>query len=260
MRKFLKYGVGGLLAVLVILAGGYVAWTQATRAEPAPEALAALRSDERVRVEDGQFLVFRPASVVSTTGLILYPGFACDVRGYAPVLRRIADRGYLVVAVPMPLDMAVLAPNRADDVRAAFPDVQRWVIAGHSHGGAMAAHYAHNHPDDLAGLLLWDSRPAEGDTLVDLTYPVWHIHRATADGRAPGKLERYRNLFPATSTWIPVPGGIHMYYGSFVGGSYKEEWTPKISREAQQDIAVTGTLNALLAMGNGDMPNSRGGN
>jgi hypothetical protein len=112
----------------------------------------------------------------------------------------------------------------------------------------MAAHYAHSHPAELAGLLLWDSRPAESDTLVDVQYPVWHIHRATADGRAPDKLEHYRNLFPASSTWVPVPGGIHMYYGSFVGGGYKEEWTPTISREAQQDQAVTGTLNALLAM------------
>ena len=115
-------------------------------------------------------------------------------------------------------------------------------------GGAMAAHYAHKHPDDLAGLILWDSRPAESDTLVDLKYPVWHIHRATADGRPPENLEHYRQFFPATSTWIPVPGGIHMYFGSFVGGGYKEQWTPTITREAQQDIAVTGTLNALLAM------------
>ena len=247
MKKPVKYGLGGL-ALLVILVAGYLYSTQANKALPAPEAVAALRSDDRVTVADGRFVVFRPAGVSPTTGLILYPGAACDVRGYAPVLRRVAERGYLVVGVPMPLDMAIFAPNRADDVRAAFPAVKRWVVAGHSMGGAMAAHYAHQHPDDLAGLLLWDSRPAESDTLVDLKYPVWHIHRATADDRPPEKLERYRNLFPATSTWVPVRGGIHMYYGSFVGGAYKEEWTATISREAQQDIAVTGTLNALLDM------------
>jgi dienelactone hydrolase len=247
MKKSVKYGLGSV-ALLVILAAGYLYSTQANKALPAPEALAALVSDERVTVEDGQFLVFRPAGETPTTGVIFYPGAACDAHGYAPILRRVAERGYLVVSVPMPLDMAIFAPNRADDVRAAFPDVERWIIAGHSMGGAMAAHYAHDHPDDLAGLLLWDSRPAESDTLVDLKYPVWHIHRATADGRPPEKLERYRNLFPATSTWVPVPGGIHMYFGSFVGGGYKEQWTPTISREAQQDAAVTGTLNALLAM------------
>ncbi len=247
MKKPVKYGLGGL-ALLVILVVGYLYSTQANKALPAPEALVAMRSDERVTVEDGLFVVFRPAGASPTTGLILYPGAACDVRGYAPVLRRVAERGYLVVGVPMPLDMAIFAPNRADDVRAAFPTVKRWVVAGHSMGGAMAAHYAHEHPDDLAGLLLWDSRPAEGDTLVDLKYPVWHIHRATAEDQPPEKLERYRNLFPATSTWVPVRGGIHMNYGSFVGGAYKEEWTATISREAQQDIAVTGTLNALLDM------------
>ena len=247
MKKPVKYGLGSL-ALLVVLMAGYLYSTQANKALPAPEALAALLSDERVTVEDGKFLVFRPAGDTPTTGVIFYPGAACDAHGYAPVLRRVAERGYLVVSVPMPLDMAIFAPNRADDVRAAFPEVKRWVIAGHSMGGAMAAHYAHKHPDDLAGLLLWDSRPAESDTLVDLKYPVWHIHRATADGRPPEKLERYRNLFPATSTWVPVRGGIHMYYGSFVGGGYKEQWAPTISREAQQDMAVTGTLNALLEM------------
>jgi pimeloyl-ACP methyl ester carboxylesterase len=247
MRKPLKYSLGGL-ALLAVLAAGYLYSTQANKALPAPEALVAMRSDDRVTIEDGRFVVFRPTGAAPTTGLILYPGAACDVRGYAPVLRRIAERGYLVVGVPMPLDMAIFAPHRADDVRAAFPAVKRWVVAGHSMGGAMAAHYAHQHPDDLAGLLLWDSRPAGSDTLVEAKYPVWHIHRATADGRPPEKLERYRNLFPATSTWVPVRGGIHMQYGSFVGGAYKEEWTATISREAQQDIAVTGTLNALLDM------------
>ncbi len=247
MKRPLKYSLVGLV-VLVLAGAGYLYSIQANRAVPAPEALAALSSDERVTVEDGQFVVFRPTAGTPTTGVIFYPGAACDVRGYAPVLQRVAERGYLVVSVPMPLDMAIFAPGRADEVRAAFPDIERWVIAGHSMGGAMAAHYAHQHPDDLAGLILWDSRPAESDTLVDLKYPVWHIHRATAEGRPPEKLEKYRNLFPATSTWVPIPGGIHMYFGSFLGGGYKEQWTPTISREEQQDMAVTGTLNALLAM------------
>lgn len=248
MKKLLTYGVGGLVATLVLVMGGWLAWSKANEAAPAPEAVAALQSDDRVTVEDGEFIVFRPAGAMPTTGVIVYPGAGCDVRGYSPVLRRLASRGYLVVAVPMPLNMAIFGANRADDVRAEFPDVERWVIAGHSMGGAMAARYAHAHPDDLAGLIIWDSRPAESDTLVDLKYPVWHIHRATADGRPPEKFEKYRNLFPATSTWVPIPGGIHMQFGSFDGGTYQEEWTAKITREQQQDLVVTGTLNALLAM------------
>jgi len=248
MKKFLKYSLGGLFAVLLLAVVAYFYWQQSSTALPAPDAVAAMQSDDQVVIDDGKYVVFRPAGVEPTTGVILYPGASCDVRGYAPVLHRIAARGYLVVGVPMPLNMAIFAPNRADEVRAAFPDIQRWVIAGHSMGGAMAAHYAHNHPDDLAGLILWDSYPAGTDSLVDVPYPVWHIHRATLDGKPPEKFERNRNLFPVTSTWVPVPGGIHMQFGSFVGGTYTEEWVAKITPREQQDIAVTGTLNALLAM------------
>ena len=134
---------------------------------------------------------------------------------------------------------------RADDVRAAWPNIRHWVIAGHSMGGAMAGYYAFHHQKDLAGLIIWDSYPPEQDSLADSDLPVWHIHRATLAGAPPEKFEEMRHLFPASSTWVPVPGGIHMYFGSFDGGGYKEQWTPKISREAQQDIVVTAMLNAL---------------
>lgn len=247
MKKVLKFGLG-LVVVLALLTGGYLYYTVANEAKPGPAAVAALQSDAAVAVADGQYIVFRPAGPEPAMGVVVYPGAGCDVRGYAPVLRRIAARGYLVVAVPMPFDMAIFGVNRMDDVRAAFPAVKRWALLGHSMGGAMAARYAHQHPADLAGLIIWDSRPAETDTLVDVKYPVWHIHRATLDGRPPEKFEKYRKLFPAASTWVPLPGGIHMQFGSFVGGTYKEEWTPRITADAQHDLVVTATLNALLAM------------
>ena len=111
MKRPVKYSLIGLV-VLALVFGGYLYSTQANRAVPAPEAVAALVSDERVTVDDGQYVVFRPTGVTPTTGVIFYPGAACDPRGYAPVLRRVAERGYLVVSVPMPLDMAIFAPGR----------------------------------------------------------------------------------------------------------------------------------------------------
>lgn len=248
MKKFLKYGAGMVTLALVLLAGGFYAWGEMSLATPTDAALAAMQSDDRVLVEEGRFISFRPATGQPDTGVIFYPGANCDSRGYAPVFRRVASRGYLVVDVPMPRNFAIFAPDRADDVRAAHPEIKRWVIAGHSMGGAMAAYYAFHHQQELAGLIIWDSYPPEQNSLAASELPVWHIHRATLEGAAPEKFETMRHLFPIASTWIPVPGGIHMYFGSFDGGGYKEQWTPKISREAQQDIVVTATLNALQAM------------
>jgi dienelactone hydrolase len=248
MKKFLKYTLGGLLALVIVAGAGSWIWAQVSLAKPTDAAMAAMQSDDGVIVEQGDFLTFRPASGQAETGVIFYPGASCDIRGYAPVLRRIAERGYLVVDVQMPFNYSIYAPDRADAVRQAFPDIRRWVIMGHSMGGAMAGRYAANHQDELAGLILWDSYPPASSSLADSRLPVWHIHRATPDGRPPAKFTEMQGLFPVSSTWVPVPGGVHMYFGSFDGGSYVEQWEPTISREAQHDIVVTGTLNALQAM------------
>lgn len=248
MKKLLKRVAVSLLVIVLVIAGGLYYWATTSEAKPGPAAVAAMQPDAHVAITDGEFVVFRPVGVEPVTGLILYPGAPCDVRGYAPVLRRIAARGYLVVGVQMPLDLSILAPDRADKVRAAFPGIRHWVIAGHSMGGAMAGRYAHLHPDDLAGAILWDAYPPSSDPLTNVHYPVWLIHRATPDGRPPKKFEELRNLFPADSTWVPLPGGTHMQFGSFVGGSYKEGWKATISPEAEHDLIVTATLNALLAM------------
>lgn len=248
MKRILKI----LLVVLVVglLVGYGWLWysTEKNRAIPTQDALAALETDAAVIVEAGDWLVMRPGASEPTTGLIVYPGAHCDVRGYAPVLRQIAARGYLVVGVSMPFDFSIFAPNSADDVREAFPEIRQWVIAGHSMGGAMASRYAFGHQQDLAGLILWDSYPPESNSLADSRLPIVHIHRATLDGEPPQKFIEQKYLFPAASRWVPVSGGNHMYFGSFIGGAYEEEWDAVIEREEQQAISIAATLDALASM------------
>lgn len=248
MKRFLKWLAIGLVTLVLVGVAGLYAMSQARLARPTPDALAALASDGEVAVSQERWLVFRPAGTRPDTGVIFYPGANCDVRGYAPVLRRIAAAGYLVVDLPMPFDFAIFAPDRAAAVPSAYPEIRRWVIIGHSMGGAMAGRYAQRNPDKLAGVVLWDSYPPAGNSLADSSLPVWHIHRALPDGTPAEKFTRNRSLFPPDSVWVPIPGGIHMYYGSFDGGAYVEEWQPTISRAQQQDLAVDATLRALRAM------------
>ena len=122
---------GVLLALAVIVAGGFFWWAAQVMA-PMPQALAAMQSGDGVVVESSRWLVFRPQAGTPRAGLVLYPGAKVDPRAYAPPARAIAAAGYVVVVVPMPLHLAVLAPARASDVQDAFPDVQRWAVGGHS--------------------------------------------------------------------------------------------------------------------------------
>lgn len=248
MKKLLKYLV--IPAVVLALAGylGLAAWSQSRHASPTPEALAALASDATVAVEQGKYLTFAPAGAPPRLGVIVYPGANCDVRGYAPVLRRLAAAGYLMVDVPMPLEFAFLAPDRALEAMAAYPDIKRWAIIGHSLGGAMAASFTNRHPDRVAGLIVWDSYPPENRSVADFPKPVWHIHRATADGSPPASFEAHRASYPQSARWVPIRGGIHMYFGSFDGGGYVEDWQPTITRAEQHDQVVAATLEALQTM------------
>ena len=216
-------------------------------APAAPEALAAMASDSQVVVEQGEDIIFRPAGRARPMGVIFYPGASCDIRGYAPVLRQLAAAGYLVVDASMPLEFALFAPNKAQQIIAAHPEIDRWALIGHSTGGALAGTYVNNHPERVAGLVLWDAYPAS--SLAGYTRPVWVIHRAQLDGTSPAWSVSKRSSFPAASHWIAIRGGVHMFFGAFTGGGYKEDWAPQITRDAQHEQQVAATLAALQAMG-----------
>ncbi len=173
-----------LLSLPILATAVFLIWAT-TGPEPMPEALAALQSDAQVEVQTEPWLVFAPVGVDPTTGLILYPGGRVDPRAYAPTGRAIAQEGYLVVVVPMPLDLAFFAPDRALEVVAAFPRVQNWAVGGHSLGGAMSTRLVYENPEAAQGLVLWAAYPAATDDLSKRNLAVASIY-GTRDGVATG--------------------------------------------------------------------------
>ena len=233
-------------AALILAAGGFVVWGS-TPPAPMPEALAALQSDPQVQVEQGRWIVFQPADGQPDTGLIFYPGGRVDARAYAPAMRAIAAQGYLAVIVPMPLNLAVFAPDSAAEVMAAYPQVRRWAVGGHSLGGAMAARYAYTHPDTVEGLVLWASYPAASDDLSETPLRVVSIY-GTQDGLATGgKIEASRLLLPPDTQWVSIAGGNHAQFGWY--GPQRGDNEAGISRADQQAQIVEATLQLLGELG-----------
>ncbi len=245
MLKFFKFSLAATLLLLLLGLGGFWIWGQVNLAAASPAALAALNAEPAVSVNDETWVVFKPKHASPRTGVIFYPGANCDPRGYAPVFTRIAKAGYLVVDVPMPFNFAIFGPDKARKVMESYPDIKQWIIMGHSMGGAMASTFADHHTESLAGVILWDSYPPTPNDLSQSGLNVWHIHRARADGSPPEKFSAMRTLFPADSRWVPIPGGIHMNFGSFDGGGYEEEWEPGITQQEQHDLVTRATLDAI---------------
>ncbi|MPM98930.1 hypothetical protein SDC9_146120 [bioreactor metagenome] len=212
-----------------------------------PEALAALKSDARVNVTTGDWLVFKPADGKFNTGFIFYPGGRVDYRAYAPMAHQLAEQGFVVLIPRMPLNLAVFGIEKASEGIASEPTVKHWVIGGHSLGGSMAANYLFKHPNQFEGLVFLASYPASSDDLSTYTGNVLSIS-GSLDGLAtPDKIAASHPLLPKETRFVEIDGGNHAYFGWY--GNQSGDNAASISREAQQTIVVESITELLADLG-----------
>jgi dienelactone hydrolase len=230
-----------VIAVLVIVllgAVGLVGWATVS-AQPATERAVAVLQENDIELEDGQ-LVFRPDSPTNE-GLIYYPGALVDPEAYAVTAQGIADAGYLVVIPKMPLNLAFMGANRADGIRADFPEITSWVVGGHSLGGAMAAEYAKNNVDDLDGLILFASYPANNEDFVDFPIPILSIS-GSRDPGAPNQTA-FPDAIAGSAVSFMIEGGNHRQYADYA--FQPADGIATISAAEQQDQIIAATVQFL---------------
>ncbi len=207
-----------------------------------PEATAALASTPGATfVDDDGNLTYTPVGAAPTTGLILYPGGKVPSAAYAPQARAIAERGYFVVVVSVPFNLAVFGIDSAGPIIADHPEIARWAVGGHSLGGSMAAQFIDAHPGAADGLVLWASYSAadlSGDGLTVLS----------AYGTLDFGVPSYTSAANAAKlgpnlTFDAIDGGNHEQMGWYTGQPNDPPAT--IPRADQQAQVVRATL-ALL--------------
>ena len=244
MRPVVRKGLwllAGLAAVVCLAVLAFTLWAS-DAAQPQAAALASLVSDSQVEVSQDPWITFTPADP-QPTGVILYPGGRVDPRAYAVTARGLAEAGYFTVIVPMPLNLAVFAPGRALEVMQAYPEIERWVVGGHSLGGAMAANFAAQNADQVSGLVLWAAYPAGSDDLSGSGLPVTSIS-GSLDGLAdPMTISASRPLLPADTAFVEIAGGNHAQFGDY--GPQTGDTPASITPEAQWDQVIAATLSLL---------------
>ncbi|PWH16537.1 MAG: alpha/beta hydrolase [Anaerolineae bacterium] len=243
MPKWLKLLLLGLLGVLLLGGSAFVLW--ASNPLPAmPEALAALQPDQNVEVRaEANSIHFIPRSDFPETGLIFYPGGRVDPRAYAPLAHEIAAHGFLAVIVKMPLNLAFFNPNAAQAVMTTYPQMQHWVVGGHSLGGAMATKFAKQNLSQVAGLILLASYPANSDDLSATDLAVLSIY-ATQDGLATvEKIRASQALLPENTQWVVIEGGNHAQFGWY--GEQPGDGRASLSRQEQQRQTLATIINFL---------------
>jgi predicted esterase len=244
MKKWIGKIALGIVALLVIVAGAFIWWGN-NPLEAMPEAITALESDHTVLVSSGEWIIFSPQTSSPSVGIIIYPGGHVDFRAYAPLARGLASGGNLVIIPRMPLNLAVFDIDVADEIIQANPDIETWVIGGHSLGGAMAAEYVSANPLYVDGLFLWASYSAENTDLSGFTnLEVLSIY-GTEDGDVEG-IRASRERLPRNTLWVEIDGANHAQFGWY--GEQPGDGVATISREAQQKIILENTLAFLSAI------------
>ena len=238
MKKVLKRLSIILVSIIAVLCVAFFIWAKIDY-KPNQVAVTAMKSDDLVKVSNDEFITFTPKNVAPTKGFIFYPGAKVDPESYAPLCNQIAEKGYLVVIAPMPLDLAILSPNKAEDIINKFKDINTWAIGGHSLGGVMACDYAAKNPK-IKGIVLYASYP-QGDKLKDSDKKVLSIF-GSLDGVA--NLEKVRKAaLPEDADIVEITGGNHGQFGSY--GEQSGDNKATISNETQISIAAEDTVKFL---------------
>jgi pimeloyl-ACP methyl ester carboxylesterase len=192
---------------------GLVLWARANRYVATEEARRSAASAARV---NGWF-VFKPERP-NGQGFVFYPGGLVEAEAYAPMARALSERGILTVVTPMPLDLAVLNPNEAGEVIAAFPEIQVWAVGGHSLGGAMGGAFLDaTSARRVSGLVLWAARLSKSIDLRDQDVAALSIY-GSHDGVTDEMLsdeDRRLNLPPAMVSLLTIEGGNHSMFGDY---------------------------------------------
>ena len=235
-RALALSGVAVLVLAVVGAVGFYLYFGVFALHAPA-DVQQSVRADPNVTVERGYggYVVRDADPAVERLGVVFYPGGRVAPDAYLPSAARIATRANVTVIVPeMRVNLAVFSQGRADAVLAGESEVERWVVGGHSLGGAMACRYAGANNGTVDGLLLvgaYCDRPIRGMPALSVV--------GTRDA------VRNRERFAETESNLPEPRSVvriegmnHSQAGRYAGQSGDQPATLSTS-EAHRRLATT---------------------
>ncbi|MBQ2777484.1 MAG: alpha/beta hydrolase [Peptococcaceae bacterium] len=187
-------------------------------------------SEVIVSEKDG-LMVFLPRGGTDI-GMIFYPGGKVEYSAYAPLLYQCARQGITCVLVEMPGNLAVLDMNAAEGIPERYTHVNRWYLAGHSLGGAMASSYLAKHTEDYEGAILLAAYATEalhGEKVLS-------VYGSEDSVLNMEKYEENKANLPEDYTEVVIEGGCHAYFGAY--GSQDGDGEPSISAEQQWEITA----------------------
>ena len=178
--------------IIVLLAIVSLSIYSANNYSPADnEALKYLNVSENVsisKVSNGVFL----DGPGNDTAVIFYPGAKIEYTSYLPLMNNLALKGVDSYIVEMPLNLAFLGMNSADDI-IKNSNYSHYVLAGHSLGAYAASSYCakHNNVDALVLLAGYSNKEIDIPVLNDSKLHYKNFTEHIIEGGNHGQFGNY---------------------------------------------------------------------
>lgn len=245
-RRAFRWTLGIVGAVLLVAIVGTVVWSQLGVMAAEPEPLAAVRADDRIAItETDAGIVLAPASVTewegSDVGLVFIPGAKVDPWAYAAKLSGLVTGDGLTIVITKPwLNLAFFDLRPLTSFTDLAPDVDAWMVGGHSLGGVRACQLA----GDAEALVLFGSYCATDLSGTDL--PVLSLAGSEDGLSTPEKIADARDELPADAEMVEIPGASHASFGDY--GVQAGDGTPTATDEQVENVIVdrVGALASTL--------------
>lgn len=212
-----KYGLKIGFGMILILGISFL-WYTSDYYRADTDALSVL--NKSYVIEHNDYVELKADSDV---GLIFYPGGKVEAYAYLVLLDSIRNEGVNVFLVKMPFKLAVFNINAATSILESHSNINKWYIAGHSLGGAMASQYLDKNADKFDGLIQLSAYP--------LNDKEEHVLIMFGSNDGVLDLDKMKNL----NTFV-IEGGNHAYFGNY--GEQEGDGVASISRASQQAITV----------------------
>jgi dienelactone hydrolase len=226
------------ILVLTAMAMNYL------RPYPAEEKyIETARSDDSVVITEKENLIeISLSEAKSERAIIFYPGGLVEPQAYIYKLSQLSqETNSAVFVVNFPLNLAVMNIDAADEIISANPEVEEWIIMGHSLGGAMACRYAGDSGDRVSTLVLLasycDQDISQSDLIVLSLY-------GSCDGvlNVDALAENDSNLPPSSDT-IVIEGMNHAQFGNY--GEQDGDKTAEIRDEEALSVFIDEIVSFL---------------
>ncbi len=167
-------------------------------------------------------------------GFIIYPGAKVVSQAYVGIAQDLSEQGYTSVIADFPLHISFTDINYADKVIEQYPNIEHWIIIGHSLGGVTASMYALDNTDKIDGLVYLASYSS-----VDLSDTNIKTLSIRGSNDTVLEIDGYNNAqsnYNDSYTEVIIQGGNHAGFGNY--GEQNGDGENTIGYEKQQNETV----------------------